>query len=332
MTDLRLLAVLATAAALVSALLVPLVRRLAVRWGAVDVPDERRVLLRPTPRLGGVAIFVSSLLVAAAAAASGRVDLAAAPPRVPAFLVGALLVAGVGAVDDFRRLRPHVKLAVEIVAALVVVYAGGCRVATISVPGGEVSLGALGAPATALWIVFVTNALNLIDGIDGLAAGTAAIALFTVVVIARGFSYPTVAALAAIVVGGCLGFLVFNLHPASIFMGDAGSLFLGFTIAVLATYARAKESTGAVTIGTLLIVALPVGDTLLAIRRRYFRGLAARSPRSHLAGLTRVFQPDRHHIHHRLLRIGFGQRSTAWALYAIQALACAYAVYLLVKR
>ena len=330
--DLRLLAVLATAAALVTALLVPLVRRVAVRWGAVDVPDERRVLLRPTPRLGGVAILAGFLVVMAAAAVTGRVDLGAAPPRVSAFLFGALLVAAVGAVDDFRRLRPHAKLAVEIVAALVVVYAGGCRVASISVPGGEVYLGAIGAPVTVVWIVFVTNALNLIDGIDGLAAGTAAIALFTVVVIARGFSYPTVAALAAILVGGCLGFLVFNLHPASIFLGDAGSLFLGFTIAVLATYARAKESTGAVTIGTLLIVALPVGDTLLAIRRRYFRGLAARSPRSHLAGLTRVFQPDRHHIHHRLLRIGFGQRFTAWALYAIQALACAYAIYLLVKR
>ena len=326
--DLRLLAGLATVAALVAALLVPLVRRAAVRWGAIDVPDERRVLVRPTPRLGGVAIFLGFLLVMAGGAATGHIALGQAPPRVPAFLIGALL----GAVDDVRRLRPHVKLAVEIIAALVVVYGGGCRVASISVPGGEVALGAIGAPATVVWIVFVTNALNLIDGIDGLAAGTAAIALFTVVVIARGFDYPTVAALAAILVGGCLGFLVFNLHPASIFLGDAGSLFLGFSIAVLATYARAKESTGAVTIGTLLIVALPVGDTLFAIRRRYFQGLTVRSPRSHLAGLTRVFQPDRNHIHHRLLRIGFGQRSTAWALYTIQALACAYAIYLLVKR
>jgi UDP-GlcNAc:undecaprenyl-phosphate GlcNAc-1-phosphate transferase len=129
-----------------------------------------------------------------------------------------------------------------------------------------------------------------------------------------------------------VGFLAFNLHPASIFLGDAGSLFLGFSIAVLATYARAKESTGAITIGTLLIVALPVGDTLFAIRRRYFQGLAVASPRSHLAGLSRVFQPDRNHIHHRLLRVGFGQRAAAWALYGIQAIACAYAIYLLVKR
>lgn len=331
--DLRTLAVLAAAAALVSALLVPLVRWAAVRWGAVDVPDERRVLTRPTPRLGGLAIFVGFLLVLVGGAAAGWISLGARPPVVPAFLGGALLVVMVGVADDLRRLPPHVKLAGEIVAALVVVYAGGCRVVGVSIPGGgALSLGVWGAPATVVWIVFVTNALNLIDGIDGLAAGTAAIAFVTVVVIARGFSYPTVAAFAAILVGGCVGFLVFNLHPASIFLGDTGSLFLGFALAVLATYARAKESTGAITIGTLLIVALPVGDTLLAIRRRYFRGLAVANPRSHLAALTRVFQADRNHIHHRLLRAGLGQRSAAWALYAIQALACAYAIYLLVKR
>jgi UDP-GlcNAc:undecaprenyl-phosphate GlcNAc-1-phosphate transferase len=195
-----------------------------------------------------------------------------------------------------------------------------------------VLLGAATVPITVLWIVLVTNAVNLIDGIDGLAAGTSAIALLTIAVIAHGFGYPTVSAFAVALVGACVGFLIFNVHPASIFLGDAGSLFLGFAIAVLSTYARAKESTGAITIGTLLIVALPVGDTLFAIRRRYFRGLAVGSWRSHLAGMTRVFQPDRNHIHHRLLRVGLGQRGVAWALYGIQALACGYALYLLVRR
>src|SRR3954454_17355194 len=121
--DLRTLAVLAAVAALVSALLVPLVRRLAVRWGAVDFPDERRVLTKPTPRLGGVAVFVSFLLVLSAGAGVGWIALGAQPPVVPAFLGGALLVVLVGAVDDLRRLPPHVKLAGEVVAALVVVYA-----------------------------------------------------------------------------------------------------------------------------------------------------------------------------------------------------------------
>jgi UDP-GlcNAc:undecaprenyl-phosphate GlcNAc-1-phosphate transferase len=331
--DLGTLAILALASALVTTLLVPLVRRAAVAWGAIDVPDARRVLARPTPRLGGVAIFVAFVVVVGVGAAMGRVSLAGSPPYVAAFLAAAVLVVGVGAVDDLRRQRPVVKLAVEIVAALIVVYLGHCRVLGISMPGGNaLSLGALSAPLTVVWIVLVTNAVNLIDGIDGLAAGTSAIALVTVAVIARGFGFPTVAAFAAVLVGACAGFLVFNLHPASIFLGDAGSLFLGFSIAVLATYARAKESTGAITIGTLLIVALPVGDTLFAIRRRYFAGLSMASPRSHLAGISRVFRADNNHIHHRLLRVGLGQRAAAWALYAIQAAACGYAIYLLVNR
>jgi len=333
LADFTVLAVLALAAALLSVLLVPLVRRVAVAWGAIDVPDARRVLVKPTPRLGGVAIFVAFVVVMGAGASVGRVSLTTSPPDVAAFLIAAFLVLGIGAVDDFRRQRPAVKLAVEIVAALIVVYLGHCRVVGISMPGGNaLSLGTLAAPLTVVWIVFVTNAVNLIDGIDGLAAGTSAIALVTVAVIARGFGFPTVAACAATLVGACAGFLVFNLHPASIFLGDAGSLFLGFSIAVLATYARAKESTGAITIGTLLIVALPVGDTLFAIRRRYFAGLSVASPRSHLAGLSRVLRPDNNHIHHRLLRVGLGQRAAAWALYGIQAAACGYAIYLLVKR
>ena len=324
---------LAGAAALGAALLVPGVKRLALKGGAVDVPEARRVSTRVTPRLGGLAIFLAFALVIGLFGLLGKVSLAVGTPRVVAFFVAAALVVGVGALDDFRPLRPHAKLIVELAAALIVVYGGNCRIAGVSMPGRPaVLLGAATVPITVLWIVLVTNAVNLIDGIDGLAAGTSAIALLTIAVIAHGFGYPTVSAFAVALVGACVGFLIFNVHPASIFLGDAGSLFLGFAIAVLSTYARAKESTGAITIGTLLIVALPVGDTLFAIRRRYFRGLAVGSWRSHLAGMTRVFQPDRNHIHHRLLRVGLGQRGVAWALYGIQALACGYALYLLVRR
>jgi len=326
-------ALLSGAAALGSALLVPGVKRLAAKGGAVDVPDARRVSTKVTPRRGGLAIFIAFALVIGVFAGLGKLSLAVATPGVAAFFVASGLVVGVGALDDFRPLRPHAKLIVELAAALIVVYAGHCRIAGISVPGRQaLMLGGGSVPITVGWIVLVTNAVNLIDGIDGLAAGTSAIALLTIAIIAHGFGYPTVSAFAVVLVGACVGFLIFNVHPASIFLGDAGSLFLGFAIAVLSTYARAKESTGAIAIGTLLIVALPVGDTLFAIRRRYFQGLAVGSLRSHLAGLTRVFQPDRNHIHHRLLRVGLGQRGVAWALYGIQALACAYALYLLVKR
>jgi UDP-GlcNAc:undecaprenyl-phosphate GlcNAc-1-phosphate transferase len=331
--EFRTAAALSGVSALGSALLVPVVKWVALGGGAVDVPDARRVLTVPTPRLGGVAVFLAAVMALGLFAALGQISLGQAPPVGVAFLIGSLMVVGVGAVDDFRALRPHVKLAVEIAAALVVVLAGRCRIVGISLPGREaLFLGAASVPVTVVWIVLVTNAVNLIDGIDGLAAGTSAIALLTIAIIARGFGYPTVSAFAVALAGACVGFLVFNVHPASIFLGDAGSLFLGFAIAVLSTYARAKESTGAITIGTLLIVALPVGDTLFAIRRRYFQGLAMGSLRSHLAGLIRVFQPDRDHIHHRLLRVGLGQRTVAWALYAIQALACGYALYLLIRK
>jgi UDP-GlcNAc:undecaprenyl-phosphate GlcNAc-1-phosphate transferase len=306
------------------------VRRLATSWGAVDIPDARRIHATATARMGGLAVFAAFVLMVVLARAFGWAALRGEPNLV-AFMAGALLVTGVGAVDDLRRLRPHVKLAVEIVAALLVVYFGDCRISGITSPGGSLDLGAWSAPFTVLWIVLVTNALNLIDGIDGLATGTAAIALITVTVIATGFGFGNVAALAAILAGTCIGFLVFNFHPASIFLGDSGSLFIGFSLGVLSSYARAKGTTGAITLATLLIVALPLGDTVTAVTRRYFSGLTPHSPRSHLAGLMRIFQPDSNHLHHRLLRAGLGQRSATTFLIVIQAIACAYALYLFVR-
>lgn len=325
-------AALAAAAALLCALLVPLARRLAQATGAVDLPDERRVHRQPTPRLGGVAVFLAVLVCTLGALLFGVLDPAKRPSLLP-FFAGSLMVAGVGLVDDVRRLRPHIKLLVEIAAATCVVYAGDCRIFGVTGPGeGVLLLGWLSQPLTILWIVLVTNALNLIDGIDGLAAGSAAISFVTIAVVALGFGYGNVAALSGLLAGACLGFLVFNSHPASIFLGDSGSLFLGFTIGVLSSYAGAKRTTGAITLATLLIVAFPIGDMLLAVQRRYFRGLSPGSVRSHFAGLGRIFQPDRNHLHHQLLRAGLNQRTAAYALYGIQVIACAYAVYLIVRR
>jgi UDP-GlcNAc:undecaprenyl-phosphate/decaprenyl-phosphate GlcNAc-1-phosphate transferase len=327
---LALLALLALLAAACCAALVPLVRRLALATGALDIPAERSIHPSPTPRLGGLAVLAAFVIVVAIAAGAGLLG-GGARPQLPAFFAGALLVAAVGAIDDLRRLRATIKLAVEIVAAVLVVYLGGCRFEGISGPGGVIGLGALAAPFTVVWIVLVTNAVNLVDGIDGLAAGTAGIALVAVAVIALGFDLPAVGALAAILAGACLGFLFHNFHPASIFLGDSWSLFIGFTLGVLSTYARAKGTTGAITLATILIVALPLGDALWAVERRYVKGLAPQSLRSHLAGLARIFRPDRNHLHHRLLRAGLDQRAASYALYGIQAIACATAVYLLVR-
>ena len=323
---------LAAVAALACALLTPLVRRQAAAWRAVDLPDERRVHHTPTPRLGGLAVFVAFLCALGAAALAGVLPAGGHRPDLLAFLAGAALVLVLGTVDDFHRLRPAVKLGVELVAAALVVYGGGARVTGLSGMGGVVALGALSAPLTILWIVLVTNALNLVDGIDGLAAGAATISFAAVAVIAHGFGIDGVTVLAAILAGACAGFLVHNFHPATIFLGDSGSLFLGFALGVLSTHARAKGATGAITLATLLVVALPVGDVLLAVQRRYLAGLRPASPRSHLAGLRRIFEADRNHLHHRLLRAGLGQRAAVVALYAIQVAACAYAVYLVVSR
>ncbi len=324
------MAILALAAAVTCAAAVPLVRRLAMACGAIDLPDERRIHRTPTARLGGIAVLVGFSLVLAVAAAVGAVHTRGGSPHLPAFFAGALLVLALGVIDDIHHLRASIKLAVELAAALIVVYGGACRIDGVSSPGGVLSLGLLAAPFTVVWIVMVTNAVNLVDGIDGLAAGTAAIAFIAVAVIARGFDLPVVATLAILLAGSCLGFLVHNFHPATIFLGDSGSLFLGFTLGVLSSYARAKRTTGAITIATLLIVALPLGDALWAVQRRYFGGLAPGSLRSHISGLSRIFQPDRAHLHHRLLQAGLGQRAASYALFAIQALACAFAVYLLV--
>jgi UDP-GlcNAc:undecaprenyl-phosphate GlcNAc-1-phosphate transferase len=322
---------LAVAAALLCAVLVPPVRALARAWGALDEPGARRIHEQTTPRLGGLAVFAAFLLVVVAGFAVGILEPGAGDLRVPAFVAGALLVLAVGALDDKRHVPALVKLAVEIVAALIVVYAGDCRINAISSPGGFFRLGLFAIPFTVLWIVLVTNAINLIDGMDGLAAGASTIALAAVAVVATGFDMPNVAALAVILAGACVGFLVHNFHPASIFLGDSGSLFIGFSLGVLSSYARAKGTTGAITLATLLLLALPLGDTLLAVERRYRTGLAASSLRSHLGGLSRILRPDRNHLHHRLLRSGLGQRAASFTLYALQAIACIYAVYLLVR-
>jgi UDP-GlcNAc:undecaprenyl-phosphate/decaprenyl-phosphate GlcNAc-1-phosphate transferase len=326
-----LLLLWAVTAAAASATLVPLARRAAFALGAIDVPDERHQHGRATARLGGIAVFGAFALVFIVLLAAGRVAGSPSGLSLPIFFGTAILVLAAGAIDDVRRLRAHVKLAVEIGAAVIVVYAGNCRITGISSPGGVVELGWLAGPFTVVWIVLVTNAINLVDGIDGLAAGTSILALGSVAIIAHGFDLVTVATLAAVLAGACAGFLIHNFHPATIFLGDSGSLFIGFTIGVLSSYARAKGTTGAITIATLLIVALPLGDTLSSIGRRYFKGLAAHSLRSHLAGLGRIFTPDNNHLHHRLLRAGLGHRGATYALYFIQAIACAYAIYLLVR-
>jgi UDP-GlcNAc:undecaprenyl-phosphate GlcNAc-1-phosphate transferase len=324
------LILLAAASALLCALLVPFVRRWAVAHGVVDLPDERRVHKTPCPRLGGVAVFATvSFFGVLIALFHWKIQAAAEvnPGGIAGFALGGLIVFATGVWDDVKSLRPAVKLAAETAAAALVVTSGACLATRLSIPWhGAIELGPLAVPLTIGWIVLVTNAVNLLDGMDGLASGVVAIALATIVFLV-GNEHPSVTLVATIVIGAAVGFLLHNAHPATIFLGDSGSLFLGFLLAVLSTYAKSKAATGMLTFVPVLVVGLPVSDALWAVLRRYARGLVPASARSHVAGVARIFVPDRNHVHHRLLRAGLSQHQAAAILYGLQAFACLLAVY-----
>jgi UDP-GlcNAc:undecaprenyl-phosphate/decaprenyl-phosphate GlcNAc-1-phosphate transferase len=298
--DLRYLAAF-VGAGLIVLLMTPLVRRLAVRTGAIDEPDERRVHVIATPRLGGVAIviaFVVMLLLAGQGVGLGQ--------PLEGVVAGALLIAGVGVVDDIIELPPFIKLLGQITAAAVAV-SWGARITWLTDPlGGMLHLGWLAIPLTILWIVAVTNAINIIDGLDGLAAGVSAIVALTVLVVAAGRDASGVALLAAILAGATLAFLRFNFHPASIFMGDTGAMFLGYMLAAISVEGTIKETTSIALVVPIVALGLPFFDTGFAIVRRTLSG-------------KRMSEADRGHLHHRLLGLGLGQRQVALTLYAVTA-------------
>lgn len=297
-----------------------LVRVTAHRLQAVDAPGGRRVHRRPTARLGGLGIFwgftVSMLL-----ATYGRVlldPLQGGDFGMIGMLAGSGLLLMVGIADDVRGLGAVTKLLFQIGAASVL-YASGWRVETIGIPGwGAWPTGFAAYPLTLLWVLAVTNAVNLIDGLDGLACGIALIATIAVAALIASGGSPLLLAVAAL--GGALiGFLWYNLHPAQIFMGDAGSLFVGFVLSGMTLRAGQIAAPEAFPLVPALLIAIPLLDTSNAILRR--AGSAARGARSVGALVravrARVFAPDGHHIHHRLLRAGF----TAWQTAAVLWLA-----------
>ena len=285
---LRLLLAALTAAA-TTCILTPAAGRFARRVGAVDRPgDPRRIHDRPIPRMGGLAVFAGFALGTAAAGPPNR-----------AILFGSALVTLLGALDDCFSLRPGTKLLGELLCAWAAVL-GGTEIRALTAPAGTLLLPRFwGRSLTLLWIVGMTNALNLLDGLDGLASGVTAIgcaAALRVTLLSTGISAPA-AALASLG-GACLGFLPHNRHPARIFLGDAGSLLLGYTVACASVTGLCKAGTALAFALPLLIWALPLVDTAFAVVRRLLGG---RNP----------FRADRRHLHHRLLDAGFSQREAA---------------------
>ena len=302
-------AIARVAAALVTALLIafiatPVVKSLAQKVGAVDVPkDNRRMHDHPIPRMGGLAIFLGFLL--------STLIFVPMSEMMRGMLLGVILIVILGILDDIYALPALPKLIVQIVAALIAVMHGNV-IQVISNPNlfsdnPYWSLGAWSVPVSVIWIVAITNAVNLIDGLDGLAVGVAAISSLTMLVIAMLVSEYLVALTMAALAGGCIGFMPYNQNPAKIFMGDTGSTFLGFVLATVSIQGLFKFYTIISFAVPFLMLGLPLFDTCFAILRRLSKG---QNPMS----------PDRSHVHHRLIDMGFNQKQAVGILYVISAI------------
>ena len=298
--------------------LTPVIGRGSTLLGLVDAPGGRKVHTQSVPRLGGLAVVAAAslaLILVPAFLADARQPLLW--PSLQPLILGGLLIFAAGLVDDVRGLGPAPKLAIEFLGAGVVM-SSGLLIERITILGATWTLGWLALPVTAAWLVGVTNAFNLIDGVDGLAPGIAALAgaACGAILIVRGHA-PEAMLLAAFV-GAMLGFLVYNFAPASIFLGDSGSLVAGFLLAATAIAGWQKGATALASAVPLLIFALPIGDAASTLMRRAFARPAA--GRSIGSVLRHIASPDREHIHHRLLALGWSVRRTVIILYAVTAL------------
>lgn len=296
-------------AALVAAILIafittPLVKSLAEKMGAVDVPkDNRRMHKIPIPRMGGLAIFLGFLL-------STLIFVPLSTP-IRGMLLGSVIIVVLGILDDIYALPALPKLIVQIVAALVAVFHGNV-IQVLSNPNVFSDnpywvLGGWAIPVSVVWIVAITNAVNLIDGLDGLAVGVATISSLTMLVIAMLVSDGVVALMMAALAGGCIGFIPYNHNPAKIFMGDTGSTFLGFILATVSIQGLFKFYTIISFAVPFLMLGLPLFDTCFAILRRLSKG-------------QNPMAPDRSHVHHRLIDMGFNQKQAVAILYVISAI------------
>ena len=285
---------------LLSFLLTPLVKRLAYRIGAVDVPkDKRRMHNHPIPRLGGLAIFVGFVIA---------VLLFASPDRqLRGVLLGACLIVAVGVVDDSHPLGAGIKFILQIVAALIAVW-HGVVIQAIANPlpfwGPYWNFGVMAVPITVVWIVAVTNSVNLIDGLDGLADGVSTIAALTMLIIALLMGSMEMAVICAALVGSCIGFIPYNRNPAKIFMGDTGATFLGYILATVSVAGLFKLYAIISFIVPFIILGFPIFDTASAFTRRILKG-------------QNPMKADRSHTHHKLIDMGMNQKQAVATLYLI---------------
>ncbi len=294
----------------------PTVIALAHKIKAIDVPkDERRVHKKPIPLIGGLAIFYGFVISVLCFAVIDR--------EIMGILIGSVIMVTVGVIDDMRDLNAKIKLLFQIIAAAIVVYLG-VDIDHIANPFAKwfgplyINLGAWSIPLTIVWIIGVTNAVNLIDGLDGLAVGVssiASVALLSLTLLSQNLNAAIVTAALA---GAGFGFLPYNFNPAKIFMGDTGSTFLGFVLACISVQGIMKTYALISFAIPVLILGLPIFDTIFAILRRVLTGRS-------------IMSPDRGHLHHRLLDMGFSQKQTVAILYTLTSILCLTAVVMALK-
>lgn len=287
--------------AILSFAFTPLAKKLAHRFGAIDVPkDERRVHKEPIPRMGGLAIYLAFSIV--------TLYFSKLDKHVLGIIVGGTILVIMGIVDDIKPLRPLHKLIFQILAACILIIFD-INVKSITVPfvsNESVYIGYFGIIITILWVVGITNAINLIDGLDGLACGIcliSALTLFGVSIISQRYM---AIFLTAVLAGSCLGFLPYNFNPASVFMGDTGSQFLGFVLAAISIQGAIKSAAAVAVAVPILAIGLPIYDTLFAMIRRKIN----KRP---------IMEADRGHLHHRLLDMGFSQKKVVLLMYLISS-------------
>lgn len=301
----------------------PYTIKLAKKVGAIDMPSDRRVNKKPIPRIGGLAVIAGFIVSAAyliiTMCVEGKLDLNDSENykmKVLGFLIGIIVLGIFAYVDDVKNLKPIQKLIAQVIAA-VIIYVFGIRIDVIN---EHVLPEAISFILTVGWIVGITNAINLIDGLDGLSSGTTLISCISLLIIFATNNSPLISIiLITALAGAIIGFLPYNANPAKTFIGDIGAQFLGFTLSVIAILGVAKTVTLVVLVAPILVLALPIFDTIFAIIRRIIKGKSIKA----------VFQADRGHLHHRLMEAGYTQKQSVFILYGASAMLGMFAIILI---
>lgn len=291
----------------ISFLLIPIIKKIAFHVNAVDYPNERKVHTNPTPRLGGLAIFLAFL--------AGYMIFAQEVTEMLGILIGGFIILLLGFVDDINPIKPKYKLIGQILAASIVVYYGEISLQTISAFGIYINFGWLSSIVTIIVIVALTNAINLIDGIDGLSGGISIIYFITITIIAfiMGKNTGLETIICLLMIGSIGGFLFHNFPPAKIFVGDSGAMFIGYMISIVALLGFKNVTLTSLVI-PLLILVIPILDTILAILRRFINGKP-------------IGEADKNHIHHQLLKMRFSTRKTVLIIYSISIMFSAISIF-----